>query len=56
MGVEGGFVERVKEKPKIFLIGSANDPKYRQRILQIADRCPVHQTLHSDLKIQTQLA
>ena len=28
----------------------------RQRLLQIADRCPVHQTLHSDLKIQTQLA
>jgi len=28
----------------------------RQRLLQIADRCPVHQTLHSDLKIQTLLA
>lgn len=28
----------------------------RQRLLQIADRCPVHQTLYSDLKIQTQLA
>ena len=27
----------------------------RQRLLQIADRCPVHQTLHSDLKIETQL-
>lgn len=25
----------------------------RQRLLQIADRCPVHQTLRSDLKIQT---
>lgn len=28
----------------------------RQRLLQIADRCPVHRTLHSDLDIQTQLA
>ncbi|HEY5775755.1 MAG TPA: alpha/beta fold hydrolase, partial [Xanthomonadales bacterium] len=28
----------------------------RQRLLQIADRCPVHRTLRSDLKIQTQLA
>ena len=28
----------------------------RQRLLQIADRCPVHRTLHSDLNIQTQLA
>jgi len=27
----------------------------RQRLLEIADRCPVHQTLRSDLKIQTQL-
>jgi len=27
-----------------------------QRLLQIADRCPVHRTLLSDLKIQTQLA
>ena len=27
----------------------------RQRLLQIADRCPVHRTLKSDLKIQTQL-
>ncbi len=28
----------------------------RQRLLQIADRCPVHRTLQSNLKIQTQLA
>ena len=27
-----------------------------RRLLQIADRCPVHQTLHGDLNIQTQLA
>lgn len=28
----------------------------RQRLLQIADRCPVHRTLHGDLKIKTQSA
>jgi len=28
----------------------------RQRLLEIADRCPVHQTLHSDLIIRTELA
>ena len=27
----------------------------RQRLLEIADRCPVHQTLHADLDIQTEL-
>lgn len=27
----------------------------RQRLLEIADRCPVHRTLQSDLKIKTQL-
>ena len=27
----------------------------RQRLLQIADRCPVHQTLHGNLEIQTEL-
>ena len=28
----------------------------RQRLLEIAVRCPVHQTLHSDLKIHTEFA
>jgi uncharacterized OsmC-like protein/pimeloyl-ACP methyl ester carboxylesterase len=27
----------------------------RQRILQIADRCPVHKTLHGDVHVQTRL-
>jgi putative redox protein len=37
------------------LVGDLSEEN-RQRLLQIADRCPVHQTLHSDIKIQTQLA
>ena len=28
----------------------------RQRLLEIADRCPVHRTLESDIRIRTQLA
>ncbi len=27
----------------------------RQRMLQIADRCPVHRTLHNEIDIQTRL-
>ena len=39
----------------VTLVGDLSEEN-RQRLLQIADRCPVHQTLHSDLKIETQLA
>jgi uncharacterized OsmC-like protein len=28
----------------------------RQRLLQIADRCPVHRTLHSELQVRTLLS
>jgi uncharacterized OsmC-like protein/pimeloyl-ACP methyl ester carboxylesterase len=31
------------------------DDEQRQRLLEIADRCPVHRTLHSDVKITTTL-
>jgi len=26
------------------------------RMLEIADRCPVHKTLHSEIKVRTRLA
>ena len=32
------------------------DDEQRQRLLEIADRCPVHRTLESEIKIRTQLA
>ncbi|MGB3591374.1 MAG: bifunctional alpha/beta hydrolase/OsmC family protein [Nonlabens sp.] len=32
------------------------DDKQRQRLLQIADKCPVHRTLHSDTQIITKLS
>lgn len=28
----------------------------RQRLLEIADRCPVHRTLHNNLQVRTVLA
>jgi putative redox protein len=31
------------------------DDAQRRRLLEIADRCPVHRTLHSDIKIETSL-
>ena len=30
-------------------------PEQRQRLLEIADRCPVHRTLHSEIKIRSKL-
>jgi putative redox protein len=39
----------------VTLVGDLSE-EHRQRLLEIADRCPVHQTLKSDLKIRTQLA
>ena len=31
------------------------DDTQRQRLLEIADKCPVHKTLHSNLKVETKL-
>jgi putative redox protein len=31
------------------------DEAQRQRLLEIADRCPVHRTLHSDVEVHTTL-
>ncbi|MEH6518936.1 MAG: bifunctional alpha/beta hydrolase/OsmC family protein [Halioglobus sp.] len=38
----------------ITLTGELSDQE-RQRLLEIADRCPVHQTLHGDMDIRTEL-
>jgi putative redox protein len=32
------------------------DAQQRQRLLEIADKCPVHRTLHSEVLIRTGLA
>jgi uncharacterized OsmC-like protein/pimeloyl-ACP methyl ester carboxylesterase len=38
----------------VTLRGDLSDEQ-RQRLLQIADRCPVHRTLHNDLQVRTML-
>ncbi|MGB1014865.1 MAG: OsmC family protein [Nannocystaceae bacterium] len=43
-------IERV-----ITLTGSLSDEQ-RARLLQIADRCPVHRTLHGEIRVQTTIA
>ena len=40
---------------QLSLVGNLDDEQ-RERMLQIADRCPVHKTLHDEIKIRTQLA
>ncbi len=39
----------------VTLVGDLSE-EHRQRLLEIADRCPVHRTLHSELEIRTELA
>ena len=46
-GAAGYVIDRVIE------IEGELDPEQRQRLLEIADRCPVHKTLVGDIKIQT---
>jgi putative redox protein len=40
---------------ELSLAGSLTDEQ-RKRLLEIADRCPVHRTLHSEVKVRTALA
>jgi putative redox protein len=54
--------EASKGRPKIdhisreLVIEGPLDDDQRQRLLEIADRCPVHRTLHSELRITTSLS
>lgn len=40
---------------EIEIIGPTLTPEQRQRLLEIADMCPVHRTLHSEVKIESRL-
>ncbi|TNE84338.1 MAG: OsmC family protein [Deltaproteobacteria bacterium] len=40
----------------VHIRGEALDREQRQRLLEIADRCPVHRTLHGPLEVHTSLA
>ena len=39
---------------ELVLVGDLQDAE-RQRMLEIADRCPVHKTLHNEIKVRTKL-
>jgi uncharacterized OsmC-like protein len=47
-----GMLDRIDAE--ISLIGDLSDDQ-RQRLMEIADRCPVHRTLVSEIEIRTQL-
>ncbi len=49
---EDGRIDRFRRE--LTLDGDLTDEQ-RQRILEIADRCPVHKTLHGDVHVQTRL-
>jgi uncharacterized OsmC-like protein len=48
-----GLLDRIERE--IELTGPLDDEQ-RQRLLEIADRCPVHRTLQSEIVIETRLA
>lgn len=48
-----GLVDRIERE--IELIGALSDEQ-RSRLLEIANKCPVHRTLTSEINIQTRLA
>ncbi len=50
---EDGQLDRVERV--IELTGSL-DVEQRRRLLEIADRCPVHRTLHSEVEVRTTMA
>lgn len=50
---QGSYAERITRS--IQIEGDLTDAQ-RQRLLEIADKCPVHKTLHSELEVATQLS
>jgi len=47
-----GKIDQIERE--VELIGGLDD-KQRQRLLEIAERCPVHKTLHSEVEIVSKL-
>jgi putative redox protein len=47
---------RIDHFSREITVEGALDEEQRRRLLEIADRCPVHRTLHSDVKVTTTLA
>ncbi len=49
---EKGYIDEIERE--IELIGPLDDQQ-RERLIQIADRCPVHRTLHSEILVKTHM-
>jgi uncharacterized OsmC-like protein/fermentation-respiration switch protein FrsA (DUF1100 family) len=47
---------KVDEFQRVLALHGDMTEKQRQRMLEIADRCPVHKTLHGEIKVRTKLA
>lgn len=47
---------KLDEIVKTIVLEGDLDPEQRRRMLEIADKCPVHRTLHSEIKIRTKSA
>ncbi len=47
---------KVDEIVKTITLEGDLDAEQRQRMIEIADKCPVHRTLHSEIKIRTKTA
>ncbi len=48
-----GKIDRIE---RVISIEGDLSAEQRQRLLEIADKCPVHRTLHSEVSVETQLA
>jgi uncharacterized OsmC-like protein/fermentation-respiration switch protein FrsA (DUF1100 family) len=48
-----GMVDRIERR---ILIEGPLDPEQRAKLLEIADKCPVHRTLHNEIRVVTRLA
>ncbi|GJM14467.1 MAG: hypothetical protein DHS20C12_28700 [Pseudohongiella sp.] len=46
---------RVDEFTRVITLEGDLSEEERQRMIEISDRCPVHKTLHGDIKVRTQL-
>ncbi len=46
---------RIDRFDRLLVLEGALDVDQRRRLLEIADRCPVHRTLHSEIRVSTEL-
>jgi uncharacterized OsmC-like protein len=54
-GEVGAKSSRIDRFQRLLSLAGPLDEDQRRRLLEIADRCPVHRTLHSKVKVETKL-